>query len=159
MPWPLIMSQLTRVRHSNLRPRRGSFSFCSNPSLSTRSTKAVSTANVENQICLQSARQRYVDGLTQSLFSCTCPCVVCVCVCMYRTCMVHRALLRANTATRETPIRAYKRKNMKVHGNTQRQECALRLPVGLFTYISIKRRGVISSSGAAGRYKSWKWSL
>lgn len=83
----------------------------------------------------------------------------CVCVCMYRTCMVHRALLRANTATRETPIRAYKRKNMKVHGNTQRQECALRLPVGLFTYISIKRRGVISSSGAAGRYKSWKWSL
>lgn len=158
MPWPLIMSQLTGVRDSNLRPRRGSFSFCSNPSLSTRGTKAVSTANVENQICLQSARQRYVDGLTQSLFSCTC---TRVCVCVYRKCVVHRALLRANTATRETHPHAhtYKRKNMKVHGNTQRRECALRLPVGLFTYISIKRRGVISSSGAAGRYKSWKWSL
>lgn len=82
-----------------------------------------------------------------------------LCACVYRTCTVHRALLRANTATRGTPIHAYKRKNMKVHGNTQRQECALRLPVGLFTYISIKRRGVISCSGAAGRYKSWKWSL
>lgn len=143
---------------SEFQSRRGFFfCFCSNPSLSTRSTKAVSTANVENQICLQSARQRYVDGLTQSLFPCTCPRVVCV----YRACMVHRALLRANTATREThPYKhTYKRKNTKVHGNTQRRECALRLPVGLFTYISIKRRGVISSSGAAGRYKSWKWSL
>lgn len=82
-------------------------------------------------------------------------------VCVYRKCVVHRALLRANTATRETHphTHTYKRKNMKVHGNTQRRECALRLPVGLFTYISIKRRGVISCSGAAGRYKSWKWSL
>lgn len=96
---------------------------------------------------------------TESLFVYVSLCV-CACVCVYRTCTVHRALLRANTATREeTPIHTYKRENMKVHGNTQRQECALRLPVGLFTYISIKRRGVISCSGAAGRYKSWKWSL
>lgn len=143
------INQRSGFQPPSLRPRS---SFSSNPSLSTRSTKTVANGQ-RREPNMSAKRAATIHGWPRNTR------IGCVRVCAH----AHIWCIQLFAAhTRETTVHTYMCKSVTVciRKYSQRQECALRrLPVGLFTYVSIKRRGVISSSGAAGRYKSWKWSL
>lgn len=146
---PLIISQLTSARDSNLSLRIFFFFFFAR----THHYQSSFHTNIEKQICLSTTTIREQPHTV--LFSR---------VSLYIYIYICGASRSSNqpTSTREkyTQSRKTQYTCTTCIRNTQRYENVHNdYRPGCSHIYKYKEKSVISSSGAAGRYKSWKWSL
>lgn len=142
---PLIISQLTSVRDSNLSLRILFFFFFAR----THHYRSSFHTNVEKQICLSTTTIREWPRIHTVLFSR-------VSLYIHMWCI---EIFHQPTSTREKYTQNIVRAR-HVYEHTQRYENVYNdYRPGCSHIYKYKEKSVISSSGAAGRYKSWKWSL